>query len=155
MRLEGQKKPFRRTRAGQSLLEMALFMMIILYIVAAAVNFGIAYLSYVAIRDAAQEGVVYGTIHPPYSAAETLAIENRIKSSALTPVDLSGANVTISITAPDGTDAGNSITVTIVYQYPILLPFINLIIGTNPSCGSCIPLTAKATGVILVNSPTP
>ncbi len=149
------RKDLRTKKTGQSLVEMALFLMIILYILGAAVNFGIAYLSYVAIRDAAPEGVVYGTIHPPYSNAELLAIEDRIKRSASTPVDLYGEAVDITVTTPDGTDAGNSITVTVVYEYPVLLPFVNLLIGTNPSCGSCIPLKAKATGVILVNPPTP
>ncbi len=152
------RKNLRTKKTGQSLVEMALFLMIILYILGAAVNFGIAYLSYVAIRDAAQEGVVYGTIHPPYSAGDIKAIKDRVILSASTPVNLYeeyGKTIDITVSTPDGTDAGNSITVTVEYEYPILLPFVNLLIGTNPSCGSCIPLKAKATGVILVNPPTP
>lgn len=154
MRKKAKKAITRFNKPGQSLLEMALFLMVVLYVLAGAVNFGIAYLSYVEIRDAAQEGVVYGSIHPPYYG-NTAAIEQRIKISASTPVDLTGPNVTISVTAPEGTNAGNAIFVTVKYQYPILLPFINLLIGTNPTCGSCIPLQAKATGVILVKPPTP
>ena len=133
-------------RRGQSLVEMALFLMIILYIVAAAVDFGIGYFCFVAIRDAAQEGAIYGSIHP----ADTAQIIQRVQhSSSATPVDLTTTSV--SVDTPSGTTAGNPISVTVVYNYPILLPFISIIIGTNPDCGSCIPLHATATGVILVN----
>ena len=154
MKKKAEKATSRLNKAGQSLVEMALSLMVVLYILAGAVNFGMAYFSYVEIRDAAQEGVVYGSIHPPYSG-DTAAIEHRIKISASTPVDLTGPNVTISVTAPEGPNAGNALLVTVKYQYPILLPFINLLIGTDPTCGSCIPLQAKATGVILVDPPTP
>ncbi len=141
-----------KKRRGQSLVEMALFLMIILFILGGAVDFGIGYLSYVAIRDAAQEGAIYGAINP----TNTSGIEARVKnSSSAAPVDLNDPLlVTVAVSTPEGTTAGNPITVTVSYKYKLTLPFVSLIIGTNPSCGACIPLRASATGVILVN-PTP
>jgi len=141
-------------RRGQSLVEMALFLMIILFVLGGAVNFGIGYFSYVAIRDAAQEGAIYASIHPPYDGTAENAIKNRVmNSSSPYPVNLQ-TDVDVSVSAPEGTDAGNPISITVGYDYHLTLPFITLLIGTN-SCGACIPLHATATGVILVNPPTP
>ena len=143
-------------RRGQSLVEMALFLMIILFVLGGAVNFGIGYFSYVAIRDAAQEGAIYASIHPPYDGAAETAIRYRVKNSASPyPVDLQALPASnISIVADEGTEAGRPISITVTYNYQLTLPFITLLIGTN-SCGACIPLHATATGVILVNPPTP
>ncbi len=137
-----------KKRRGQSLVEMALFLMIILFILGGAVDFGIGYLSYVAIRDAAQEGAIYGAIKP----TDTSGIVTRVtNSSSAAPVDLVN-DVTVAVSTPEGTTAGNPITVSVSYKYPLTLPFVSLIIGINPGCTqACIPLRASATGVILVN----
>ena len=51
-------REFQRQR-GQSLVELAISLMIILWLLAGAIDFGIGFFSYVAIRDAAQEGALY------------------------------------------------------------------------------------------------
>ncbi len=138
-------------RRGQSLVEMTLFLMIILFILGGAVDFGIGYLSYVAIRDAAQEGAIYGAINPTDTGGIITRVEN---SSSAAPVDLLH-DVDVTVATPDGTTAGLPITVTVTYQYQLTLPFVSLLMYKIPDCNACIPLRASATGVILVNPTTP
>src|SRR3990172_6767016 len=54
----------RRGERGQSLVELALSLTVILLLLAGAVDFSIAYFSFSAMQDAAQEGALYGSINP-------------------------------------------------------------------------------------------
>ena len=55
-----KKNDFER---GQSLVEFAISLVIILWLLAGAVEFGIALFQYIQLRDAAQEGALYGSIN--------------------------------------------------------------------------------------------
>jgi hypothetical protein len=67
-----------------------------------AVSFGMAYFSYVAIRDAAQEGALYGSLDPcvdanptdgicqPAEAVNVPGICARVKAASTSPVNMSG-----------------------------------------------------------------
>jgi len=130
---------FNHAEKGQSLVELALSLLIILTLLAGAVDLGSAFFSYVAIRDAAQEGALYGSIFP------TGAIESRVRSASSTPVDLSDiSKVTVSVTTSTTPCAGGSITVSVTYNYPLTMPLIGAIIG-SPT----IRLTASVTDTIL------
>jgi len=137
VKLENMK--FNHAEKGQSLVELALSLLIILTLLAGAVDLGSAFFSYVAIRDAAQEGALYGSIFP------TGAIESRVRSASSTPVDLSDiSKVTVSVTTSTTPCAGGSITVSVTYNYPLTMPLIGAIIG-SPT----IRLTASVTDTIL------
>ena len=61
------KTPFnthKKSQRGQSLVELAISLMVILMLLMGAIDFGIALFAYVSMRDAAQEGAVYGSIEP-------------------------------------------------------------------------------------------
>jgi len=129
---------FTHKQRGQSLVEFGLMVMILMILLSGAVNFGLAFFSYVAIRDAAQEGALYGSINP------TGDITNRVlKSAADSPV-VTASTVSIH---PDGTAkqycAGHQLMVKVEYDYDLTVPLISII---NP-----IHLTASATSVILKN----
>src|SRR3989337_2167244 len=47
---------------GQSMVEFAISLMVILLLLAGAINFGLALFTYVQMRDAAQEAALYGSI---------------------------------------------------------------------------------------------
>lgn len=99
------KAPHRHER-GQSLVELALSLTVMLLLLSGAVTFGMALFSYVAIRDAAGEGALFGSISPyvdgsngytpadgQYQVGEDLnwlAICNRVKAASNSPVDMSG-----------------------------------------------------------------
>jgi len=49
---------------GQSLVEMALSLVLILILLVGTVEMGMAFFQYIQLRDAAQEGALYGSIAP-------------------------------------------------------------------------------------------
>lgn len=145
----------RRSERGQSLVELAISLPVLLLILLGVVDFGMAIFSYAILRDAAQEGALYGSFNPGNEAE----IENRIRnilpenddvfySSPVELRDKSKVDVEIDVigAACQGVTSGpaNSIRVNVRYQYNITMPIIGVVIGTNT-----IPLTGTATNVIL------
>lgn len=132
---------------GQSLVELAISLTVILLLLAGAVDFGMALFSYVAIRDAAQEGALYGSLNP----TDLDGIRDRVRATSTHPVDLSAfADSQIVIetigASCEGTTSGasNGIRVTVGYDYPIIMPYVGAIVG-----GQTIPLHAQVTDTIL------
>lgn len=131
----------RRGERGQSLVELAMSLTIILLLLAGAVDFSIAYFSFSAMQDAAQEGALYGSINP----TDTTGIVTRVRGASTNPVDLSDTTlVNVTATVIGTACEGNAITVNVTYAYPISMPFIGAIIGSQS-----IPLNASVTDTIL------
>jgi Flp pilus assembly protein TadG len=140
---------------GQSLVEMGLFMLVLLWLLAGAVDFGIGFFSYVAIRDAAQEGALYGSIvydtvydedHPEYTLVNNLIslITDRVENTSSGPVDLKSASVQTEVIPPSAWCAGYQLAVNVNYDYPISMPLIGIITGPT------INLRSSATSTLLV-----
>ena len=138
------KQSFPRSKErGQSLVEFAISLTVIMMLLAGAVEFGIALFQFVQLRDAAQEGALYGSIHP----GDDTNIEARVRSASQSPLDLQNdPDVDIVINYPDGAPncEGKGIEVTVSYPHPIAMPFIGPIIGSNT-----IQLNASVTDTIL------
>ncbi len=100
-----------RKQGGQSLVELAISLTVMLLLLAGAVTFGMAFFSYVAIRDAAQEGALYGSFNPyvdtngntKYDTGEPLnvgtisppkGICGRVASASTSPVNMTGFGCT-------------------------------------------------------------
>lgn len=131
----------RRSERGQSLVELALSLTVILLLLAGAVDFSIAYFSYTAMQDAAQEGALYGSIHPE----DTQGIKDRVRSASTNPVDLSDQDlVDVTVTLSGAACEGNEIKINVIYDYPVSMPFIGSIIGSQT-----ITLNASVTDTIL------
>ena len=139
-----------KTERGQSLVELAISILILIYLLAGAVEFGLAFFQYVQLRDAAQEGALYGSMAP----SDTPGIIARVQGASTSPIDLSGGDVTITISI-DGIDSGNAsyatvdceghgLKVIVSYPHQIFMPFIPEFIGS-----STIPLNATVTDTIL------
>lgn len=156
---------------GQSLVELAISLTVLILLLSGAVDFGMALFSYVQIRDAAQEGALYGSLYPnnpsgPYDPSNSLnatAIQQRIQTSSTSPIikNLPSANIQVElipIGAPPcegSTDAGsgpvaNAIRVTINYNYQLIMPYIGAILGSQ-----IIPLHAQVTDTILTPTCNP
>jgi Flp pilus assembly protein TadG len=146
----------RRQNRGQSLVEFALALTLMLVLVAGAVDLGSAFFAFIAIRDAAQEGALYGSIaavidtngNGKYDNGEPLnsaAIINRVRQSSNQPVDLTDiTKVTVVVSATSPPCAGGGITVTVTYNYQLTMPLIGAVIGSQT-----IPVRASATNTIL------
>ena len=143
-------KRFMRER-GQSLVELAVSLLILLYLLSGAAEFGILFFQFVQLRDAAQEGALYGSMNP----TNAVPIEQRVRAASSSPIDLSDVTkVTIAVTAKDRTTnatktlasacEGDGITVQVSFTHNIFMPFIPQLIGRNS-----IPLTAEVTDTVL------
>lgn len=131
----------RREERGQSLVELALSLTVIMLLLAGAVDFSIAYFSFSAMQDAAQEGALYGSINP----ADENGIITRVRSASTNPVDLTDEDlVDVVVTLPGAACEGNEVRVNVIYDYPISMPFIGAIIGSQQ-----IRLNASVTDTIL------
>ncbi len=154
-----EKKKKLSGESGQSLVELAISLIILLTLLAGAVDFGMALYSYVTLRDAAQEGALYASIDP----LNETEISNRVTSSSSSPVDLAndleetGEGVTVIIITTSGeipvasaTTAnacegnGAAVRVEVSYIYHLIMPFLPEILGVTE-----IPLTASVTDAIL------
>jgi Flp pilus assembly protein TadG len=131
----------RQSERGQSLVELAMSLTIILVLLTGAVDFSIAYFSFTAMQDAAQEGALYGSINP----TDTTGIVSRVRNASTNPVDLADTEtVSVNVTLPGGSCEGGTVVVDVVYDYPISMPFIGAIIGSQ-----AITLNASVTDTIL------
>ncbi|NWG33113.1 MAG: pilus assembly protein [Chloroflexi bacterium] len=138
---------------GQSLVEFAISLVIILWLLAGAVEFGIALFQYIQLRDAAQEGALYGSINPPASAAANdpnrLAIIARVRNASSSPLNLndtSAVTVTVTVTGNGCVNGTSAVTVTASYNHQVFMPFATLFMGNT------IPLSASVTDTILNSS---
>ena len=139
-----------RSERGQSLVELSISLVLLLVLLSGAVEFGIAFFQFVQLRDAAQEGALYGSMNP----ANCTDILARVKGASSSPINLNGAGVTIATTINDnacGSGAyanldceGNGLKVEISYDHQIFMPFLPQILGE-----STIPLRASVTDTIL------
>jgi Flp pilus assembly protein TadG len=131
----------RRGERGQSLVELAISLTVILLLLSGAVDFSIAYFSFSAMQDAAQEGALYGSVNPE----DETGIISRVRSASTNPVDLADEDlVDVTVTLPGDACEGNEIRVNVIYDYPISMPFIGAIIGSQQ-----IRLNARVTDTIL------
>jgi hypothetical protein len=136
---------------GQSFVELSMLVIVLVIILAGVADFGRAYLIFLEMRDAAQEGLAYGSFTP----TDFTGIEVRIREAMRDPFDLSGPGVVTilpELSNPSkacsgfnpGTMEPNEIRVTLLYQMPIAMPFLGTIINTQE-----IPLVATVSNTIL------
>lgn len=140
-----KNSPASKRESGQSLVEMAISLMVILLLLVGAVEFAMALFQYVTIRDAAQEGAVYASFTPTDEAG----IKFRVQSAAsdvLAELPEESIDVTVNGDDCEGLTGGvpNSITVQIDYPHQIILPLVGPAIGTDT-----INLHAEVTNTIL------
>jgi hypothetical protein len=135
--MKGSKILNSRGGRGQSLTEFALGITFILIMMAGVMDLGRAYFSFLSLRDAAQEGALYGSLSPP----DTTGIRARVRDSSGWPVDFStftDAQIQVDITG--SACAGNEIKVTLNLDFMLAAPFFG---------GKALPLVAEATDTIL------
>lgn len=131
-----------RSESGQSLVELTLGLTVLLTLLVGTVEIGIAMFQYVQLRDAAQEGAIYGAINP----GDFPGIINHVKAASNTPIDLQNdAEVSIIPSVEGEICEGSPITVEVTYPHKISMPFVSAFLGSNT-----IPINASVTGTILI-----
>ncbi len=144
------KRTSPQTEQGQSLVELAVILVFMVLLLAGIVDIGRAFYTYIALRDAAQEGVIYGSLFPTACSA----IETRVRITSDSPVDMAAAFVAVTVliagvdcasATPSQACAGNEIRVRVAYSdFPITMPLLGTFIGTQT-----IGMSTEAAGVIL------
>lgn len=135
---------------GQSLVEFGVALVILLFLLSGLVEFGIIFFQYVQLKDAAQEGAVFGS-----ACNCTVAdIEERAINSSNKPINLlTDPGVSIQITAtrrgisvdPEFACEGDAMTVRIQYIHKIFMPFLPQMLGATH-----INLNAAVVNTVLV-----
>src|SRR5690349_5637107 len=110
-------KTLKNNERGQSLVELAVSLLVLLYLLSGAVEFGIAFFQFVQLRDAAQEGALYGSMNP----SDNAGIRDRIWGASNSPINLS--TLTPAISYSGAACEGNAITVSLTYQHTVFMPF--------------------------------
>jgi len=140
-----------KSQKGQSFVELSMLVIVLITILAGVADFGRAYLIFLEMRDAAQEGLAYGSFTP----TDFTGIEARIRETMSNPFDLSAPGVVTIVpeySNPSNPCSGfdpatmepNEIRVTLLYQMPIAMPFLGAIIKTQE-----LPLVATVSNTIL------
>ncbi len=119
---------------GQSLIELALVLLFLIIVAAGIIDLGRVLFYYVTLRDAAQEGSVYGSIYP----YECKAIIDRTKGP-LTNGGIDGVDIVVKIAGVNCTSAnsnqaclGNDIEVIVTKDdFPLTMPLLGAFIGTE------------------------
>ena len=127
-----------KTERGQSLVELSVSLVLLLMLLAGAVEFGMAFFQFVQLRDAAQEGALYGSMNPD----DTANITARVQGASNSPINLT--TITPVITYTGAHCEGEGIKVELTYRHNIFMPFIPQAIGRN-----YIDLKASVTDTIL------
>ena len=131
------KPPPTHPERGQSMVEFAISAIVVIILLVAIADLGRAFFTYLALRDAAQEGALYASICP----TNLDKIQDRARSSSTVPVDLRDeTHVTIECTylesgktCGDGRPTvGSSIRVTVIYDnFELTTPLMGAIAGTQ------------------------
>jgi len=124
---------------GQSLVEFALVLVFLLTLLAGIFDIGRAFFAYIIIRDAAQEGAVFGSIAPKSDLTGfEVAVIDRVEAAFLdpgnpstTPIDVNKMNVTVDVLGTACAAPGNGVKVTVDYSLPISMPFLGAMIGNQ------------------------
>lgn len=91
---------FRKAHKGQSLMELAVSLVIMLIIVTGLIEIGRLMFYYIAMRDAAQEGAMYASLYPSACTQTVLRVQKDLYNADPTEVE-----VNISINGLDCEDA--------------------------------------------------
>lgn len=149
----------KRPERGQSMVEFSISLVVILFLLAGAMEFGLALFQYIQLRDAAQEGAVYGSICPIESK-----IVARVRAHSSSPVDLSVTSgpdaVNVIVQGREGTSntskqisavkVGDGVYVEVSYNHKVFMPFATLFTGGS----NTITIRASVTNTVINNDKT-
>jgi Flp pilus assembly protein TadG len=120
-----------KSERGQSMVEFAFGFVVLLLLLSGAVDGGRALFTYMALRDSAQEGALYGSTNP----TETNEIVRRVKQSSDILQSLSTqdpAHLIIDVVVQGGGCAGDALTVKVTYDnFQITMPLLGGFIGSQ------------------------
>lgn len=146
------RRRFESSESGQSLVELALGLIVLLILVMGIIDLGRALFYYTTLRDAAQEGAVYGAIFPQdcygIVARARSPLANSSEGSIQVEVYMKGLDGAVHScnSAPiESACSGQQIEVIVTQpRFPLVTPILSTFIGTD-----YLKLVSSVTGTIL------
>lgn len=144
-----------KVEKGQSLVELALSLLILLLLLSGIVDMGRAIFTNFAMQDAAEDGIIYGTSFPTDCNGIVKRVENNLSNVAFQ----GGMTVIVTIERNDGSYgscntipfaevyAGKEIHVDVTKDFDITMPILGEFVGQT------IPLHVTTNGIILRPQP--
>lgn len=130
----------RKHEKGQSMVELAISWVILVMLLAAVVDFGRAFYTYISLRDAAQEGALYASTNP---TAKILIVERACNASNFMlskdckvgpTTEINDETVVVEVTNEGSAchNGTNGIRVFVSYpQFRFAVPFLGTILGSD------------------------
>ena len=137
--MKASSKLSQRSEKGQSITEFALILVMLLTLLAGVADLGRMFMAYIVIRDAAQEGAVFGAIADKTDLATFRnEVESRVKEAFTdpddpgnTPIDISKLSVQTDVIGATCATPGSGVRVKVDYAVPVTMPFLGMIIGSQ------------------------
>jgi hypothetical protein len=116
---------------GQSMVELALTITILMILLAGVIDMGRAFFTYMAMRDAAQEGAAYGSMNPTDSQGIKSRVWDNLDQVVPDP-DHPEEYIDISVSYIGPWCLGNVIIVDVNYEeFPLAMPFLGWILNSQ------------------------
>lgn len=123
-----------RAERGQSLMEMAVSIVVLIILLAGIVDLGRAIFTFIALRDAAQEGLVYASVYPFPCNRIDQRINDTLDSTTVSYAQIDyyyeGAYHQCSSAEPAKVVPGTEVRITVAQtDFPITMPFLGSLVG--------------------------
>src|SRR5512143_1254270 len=100
-----------KNERGQSMVELALTITFLMMLLAGTIDLGRAFFTWLAMRDAAQEGASYGSVNPN----DVSGIQARVWDNLEQVVSSPSTMVTVNVSTSPSPCMGSTITVNVDY----------------------------------------
>lgn len=130
------------TQEGQSLVEFAVSLIVLLLLLVVIVDGARILFTYMALRDAGQEGALFGSYNPD----DIAGITSRVRNASDMVIGFGASNVQVHVTYNSLIHCvGSGITIRVTYlNYPLSMPFLGTFLGSQT-----VPISATVTDTIL------
>jgi Flp pilus assembly protein TadG len=140
--IKTQRQPAYKKEHGQSMVELALILPVMLLLVFGTIDIGLGVKTYIGLTNATREGVRWISIHPSDRAGAEARVAMEAGRVGLADSAISADGYTVSFSPNKSAyNAGERVTVRIDYTYPILF-------GALTGLGD-MPFNASSTMVVL------
>lgn len=143
----------RKREAAQSLVEFSIILPVFLILVFGVIDFGMGLRAYITVAQAAREGARFGSLGNPAgtftsggsgdcNGSTNTNVVGKV-CSTMGGLKLSYIN-SVSVTYPNGNAPGNSVKVSVRYDYHYITPIRRLVTFFSAgSLGSTIPVSSS------------
>lgn len=119
------KRRLLKSSPGQSLVEFAVILPVLLLLVMGAIDFGRVYFAYVSVTNGARNGAEYAS-HGPDAAADTASIREVVLADTSDLLNTSETNPEVTVSTGADSYGGLYADVTVGYTYNTIFPWPGL-----------------------------